>query len=188
MKQIEAAIQKIHQLKKEELVLFLDKCQERVYTPNTFLVEAGEVCKGVFFVVDGLIGLYDINKTGDIAYYDFFFPQSFATEITSLAQAKASEHWLVAIKHTKVLYCTKESLLELYEIHPNFQTFGRKLLESLLLQKTAFNKVLSTLSAKEKYTYLLEEHPEMIQSIPIKYLASYLGVARETLSRIRQQK
>ena len=72
-------------------------------------------------------------------------------------------------------------------MHPNFQTFGRKLLEELLLEKTAFNKVLSTLSAREKYDYLLANESRMIKELPVKYLASYLGIARETLSRIRKK-
>ncbi|MGH1336891.1 MAG: Crp/Fnr family transcriptional regulator [Aureispira sp.] len=181
------SIQELYPLPAEEVALFQQKCKPLTYKRKDFLLQAGQTCKGVYFIEKGLLGLYQI-KEGKEVYQDFFFEGNFATAIISLSKGIPSEQFLVALEPTTIFYCSKDSLLELYAVSPHFQAFGRALLEQLLVAKTSFIALQTMLSAKEKYQYILEEEPRLIQEVPLQYLSSYLGMARETLSRIRKEK
>ena len=95
---------------------------------------------------------------------------------------------MMAIEPTELIYIGKKDLIELYNHSPNFVSFGRKILEHLLIEQEKITSLLLTLKPKERYEKLLQDKPALFQSIPLQYIATFLGMKRETLSRIRGRK
>ena len=175
----------VHPLSNEHYELFISTCKAISYKRKEIVLQEGEICKGVFFIKRGLLAIYELKDDKEI-YTDFFFENEVASEVSSLAEQKPSRQFMTALEETEVLFCARERLLALYQQAPDFQEFGRKVLEKLLIKKTNYSSILSSLSAKEKYEYIILENPKLAQRIPLQYLSSYLGISRETLSRIRK--
>ena len=99
-------------------------------------------------------------------------------------QVKSHES-IQAIEDTTVLYIDYPELQDIYHRFPEFNFTGRVLTEKYYTLSEQRLKSLRLQRAHDRYGYLLEDHPELIQRVPSKYIASYLGITLETLSRIR---
>ncbi|GMN05374.1 hypothetical protein MTsPCn5_07620 [Croceitalea sp. MTPC5] len=137
-------------------------------------------------MVDGTIGLFEVTD-GREDYLEFFLLGSFACDLESLSTQTTSKKNLMAMSDCSVLYIPRAKLLELYEVSPSYERLGRKMLEHLVASQHQFAAILKNLSPQEKYAFIKEKRPQLLQQVPLKYLASYLGLARETLSRIRKK-
>lgn len=181
MKQL---IDELYPLNQNDYDSLLRIMKEVKFNKGDIILHEGKTCKGIYYVESGIIGLYKIYKEREY-YQDFFFEGSFATNIISLASNQPSEEYLFAIDDIKAKYISKQQLINLYQDSSEFKEFGRRLLEQLLANKTKLSFIRSSLTAKEKYEYMLLELPHYIQRIPLQLLSGYLGMTRETLSRMR---
>ncbi len=160
--------------------------QLKEFKKKEFLLSQGHYHKGLYFVVDGTIGLFEVTD-GREDYLEFFLQGSFACDLESLSTQTTSKKNLMAMSDCSVLYIPRAKLLELYEVSPSYERLGRKMLEHLVASQHQFAAILKNLSPQEKYAFIEEKRPQLLQQVPLKYLASYLGLARETLSRIRKK-
>jgi len=177
-------IDKIHSLNQDDYELFLKITTEVKFKKGELILREGDLCKGIYYIDSGTIGLYKMYN--DRKYFqDFFFEESFATNIISISANKPSEQFLIAIDEVNGKFISKQSLIKLYEESVEFKEFGRRLLEQLLANQAKLSFIRSSLTSKEKYEYIINELPHYVQRIPLQALASYLGMTRETLSRMR---
>ncbi|MBI3238463.1 MAG: Crp/Fnr family transcriptional regulator [Flavobacteriia bacterium] len=149
------------------------------------LLTQGAICKTVVFVEKGYLRTF-INKDGLEINTDFTLEGSFTTNLKSLRSGSASDTTIQAGESATIYAFDKDRLLELYALSPEIESFGRKLLEQLLIAQEEHSTVFKIYSPKERYHYLQSTRPELLQRISLSQLASYLGIARETLSRIRK--
>ncbi|OAV45182.1 hypothetical protein A3850_012065 [Lewinella sp. 4G2] len=177
----------IHPLSEAELEQLEGICHERSYAKGEHLFWSGDVCRGLYFVKQGVVGLYGLRDGKEI-YQDFFLDGQFATDVSSLVSQEPSSLFLRAVEGSTIKYIRREDLLGLYEQSSNFQHLGRKVLEQLLVGRTELSVRQSTLSAVERYQYVLEHQPALLERITLRHLATYLGMTRETLSRVRRKK
>jgi CRP-like cAMP-binding protein len=181
---VKEILDQLYKLNQEDYILFLQIMKDVHYKKGELILLEGQTCKGIYFLESGLAGLYKMHK--DRKYYqDFFFEGTFATNIISLTANQPSEEYLVAIEDVKGKFIAKQALINLYQQSNDFKEFGRRLLEQLLADQKKLSFIRSSLTAKEKYEHILQEYPEYIQRVPLQLLASYLGMSRETLSRMR---
>ena len=118
-------------------------------------------------------------------YQNFYVKGEFANEIKSLTTETQSTKYMIALSSVKTFYIERKNLLTLYEKSISFEKLGRKLLEHILNHQNEITQVLQSLKPEERYRYLEKSRPDLLESIPLTYLASYISLARETLSRIR---
>ena len=182
---LKAAIHRIHALEEDEYQLFESGCTPKSFGRKEYLLRSGQTARGVYFILEGAIGKYTLQDGKEI-FEDFFFEGEFATDVASLTQQQQSEYYLMALESTEVLYAPREHLLQLYEIKPNFLNFGRKMLTELLVEKMRFSSLHTRMTARERYEKVRDEQPRLLQRVPLQYLCSYLGMTRETLSRVRR--
>lgn len=175
-----------HPLTESEFKQVLEMCTQRVYARNEYLLREGQVCSGIYFVEKGIVRLFEL-KDGKEIHKNFFFPGDSATEFTSLTQQQPTQLNLVALEPAEIIFLPRQGLLDLYRVSPSFESMGRKILEQLVVANTQLASMYTSLSPKERYEHIVEMKPEYLQNIPLQYLASYLGMARETLSRIRKE-
>jgi CRP-like cAMP-binding protein len=149
------------------------------------LLKRGQICKTIFFVEKGYLRTF-IDKDGTEINTDFTFENDFTTNLKSLRSSAPSDTTLQAGEPTVIYEFDKDKLLELYNVSQEIESFGRKLLEQLLIAREEHTNLFKMYSPKERYQYLQTAKSQLLQRISLSQLASYLGMARETLSRIRK--
>ncbi len=172
------------QLPDEEMDFIVSKFNHKKVKRNEFVLQQGEVCKDLIFVKEGCIRLYYILDDVEVSVW-FALNHSSAIEIYSFISEQPSNYYLQAIEDTEILYLPKSILNNLYETHPKIQEMMRKFWEDVILHLLERFTALQRDSADKRYLDLLNK-PELLQSIPQKYLASFIGVTPTSLSRIKK--
>lgn len=159
----------------------------RKLSKGEMILKEGQVCKIIVFVEKGYLRTF-VNKDGLDINTDFVFENSFATNLKSLRSSEPSETVIQAGEASTIYQFNKEDLLNLYKTSPEIESFGRKLLEQLLIAQEQHTNLFKLYSPAERYQYLITHRPEIIERVSLSQISSYLGVARETLSRIRKRR
>lgn len=154
---------------------------------NDHLVRIGQVCNYISTVREGVIRQYFYKGEKDITEYfaldgmPFFCVESFIRRTPSQVGA-------VAIEPSIVLAIPHNNLKDLCKRNPEIEFFYRGCLEESLIvsQHRMYSQMFET--AYERYNNILHKFPQIIQRVPSIYIASYLGVSPETLSRMKSQK
>ena len=149
------------------------------------LHDSNVVCNNYYFIESGIIRYYQI-KDGEEITGGFFSEGSGYTDLDSFLSNSFSKQTAQAIECSSLLFITKLDLEKLYQEVPKFERIARILTEEAFmgLRKKADNFIL--LDAKERYLDLLKNRPELTRRIPQHYIASYLGIKPQSLSRIRK--
>jgi CRP/FNR family transcriptional regulator, anaerobic regulatory protein len=169
----------------EELENLASKFRSKVVKKNNYLLSQGDVCNDIVFLREGCLRLYYLKEDIEVSVW-FAFPQSSAIEIYSFISESPSNYFLQAIEDSEVLYLSKKELNELYSHQPKMQEMMRKFWEDVILTLIKRFTALQTDSAEKRYLELLKK-PDYLETIPQKYLASFIGVTPTSLSRIRKQ-
>lgn len=156
------------------------------FEAGTWLAKAGRVSEAIYFISEGIVRAYASRQDKEVCL-DFAFPGMFTTAYASFITQTPAAVNLQAITPVSGFAFYYKDLQQLYRTHHSAEKMGRLIAEQQYLRK--YQRELSFLqyTAQERYLQLLQEHPEVIQHIPVKYIASYLGIEPESLSRIRKQ-
>ncbi len=172
------------QLPDAELEDIVSKFKKKKVKKNELLLVAGEVCKDLIFVQSGCLRLYYLQEDVEVSVW-FALRHSSAIEIYSFISETPTNNYLQAIEESEILYLPKSALNKLYETHPKMQEMMRKFWEDVILHLLERFTALQRDSAEQRYLDLLNK-PELLQTIPQKYLASFIGVTPTSLSRIKK--
>jgi len=153
---------------------------------GTTLVEAGKVTDKAFFILSGYLRYFKVVDSGEELVIHLYAPDNFATSLNSFFSGKKSEEVLQAITDCEILCISKADLEKLYSTNYKWQSFGRKLMESFLIEKEERIIDQISLPAHDRYLKLMKNQPDIIQNVPVKYIASFIGIKPESLSRIRK--
>ena len=159
------------------------------YNPKTILLEEGQIAHKVFWIEKGCMRVW-INKEGQEITFQFFLENSLVSSIESFWQGTPSKFTLETIEPTEVWEAEKKDIQSLLE-ESLTQPLYRDLFIDVIFQRT-FDYVNHSLSfvqstPEERYLKLRETRPELIQRIPQHYLASYIGISKVHLSRIKSK-
>lgn len=182
-----AFIRTITPLSGESRDILLGCLEPAEFAKGEVLLRDGEICNSVFFIARGYCRAC-YNKDGQEINTGFYFENDFATSIQSLIRKSPSEFAIVAGEKLQTVKLGKEQLLAAYSRSHEIETFGRSLLEQLLARQEEHAALFKLLRPEERYTWLEEKHPEILQRVSLTQLSSYLGVSRETISRIRARR
>lgn len=130
---------------------------------------------------------YKLLDTSEELIIHLYTPNNFATSLNSFFLEEKSKEVLETITECELFSVSKSDLERLYSSGEKWQVFGRKLMESFLIEKEERIIEQISLTAQERYMKLLSTQPEVIQNIPVKQIASFIGIKPESLSRIRKQ-
>jgi CRP-like cAMP-binding protein len=163
----------------------LSKCLTEVnFDKGAEILSQDEVCNSIYFIISGCCRSYSI-KDGKEINTAFFFENDFVTNIKSLTSGNRSEYTIKAYENVKALKLDKFKLLEAYKSSQEIEAFGRKILEHLIQKQEDHSNSFKLLTPSERYFDLLDKQPDFLQRVSLTQIASYLGISRETLSRIR---
>ena len=178
-------INKYTSLSPDALEEIAGKFKSRVIKKYDYLLREGETCRDLVFVQKGCLRLYYLKEDIEVSVW-FAFAQSSAIEIYSFISENRSDYFLQAIEDGEILYLPKAALNKLYKEHPKMQEMMRNFWEDVILNLINRFTALQKDSAEKRYMDLLNK-PGYLQTIPQKYLASFIGVTPTSLSRIRKK-
>jgi len=169
-----------------ELEIIMPYFEFKKFKRKTILLEIGKVSNEVFYLVKGCIRLY-CEKDGDELSTYFFTEEMFAGSYDSFLAQKPSKVAIETLEDCEVLILSHQSQEKLYEIFPKMNEFIRKAIEQrfVLLHDLFISYLLH--NPEERYLILQKERPELLQRIPQHQIASFLGITRVSLSRIRHR-
>ncbi|MCY7350395.1 MAG: Crp/Fnr family transcriptional regulator [Cytophagaceae bacterium] len=155
------------------------------FRKRTFLTRQGEVENYVYFITQGSLRQYFVRNDREICL-DFGFRHNLVSSYVSFLTREPSLVAIQAITDIKALRVDFDTVQQLNGSSKNSERFGRLIAEQLYITKLKREMVLLSMSAEEKYRHLMTNQPDFIQIIPVKDIASYLGIHPESLSRIRK--
>ena len=173
-------------LNDKELCL-LDKYFElKKIKKKDFLLQDGKVCNFIGFIAKGTIRHFHI-KEGIEKTCDISFENSWVTDFQSFTHNTSCIMNLQAMDDTTVFIIQKENLYKLYSECSKYETFGRIMAENVAQRATEIAMSLSSDKPEERFQNLIKKQPDLFQRIPQKYIANFLGISPESLSRIRNR-
>ena len=179
----------------DEEWLFLSKLLSVVeYKRGDIIYKEGDVQKKIYFINYGIIRSYFIDVNGhDFTWHIHYsgdganIKNYFVTDYASFTKQKPSKLFFEVLKDVELISIDYSALNNLYNVSAKWQKFGRLMAENaydLTHQRTLS---LLTESADTRYKRLLKESPELLQQVPQYYIASFLGITPQSLSRIRKK-
>jgi len=169
-----------------ELEIIMPSFENKKFKKKLTLLKIGEVSNEVYYIIKGCIRLY-CEKDGEELSTYFFTEDMFAGSYDSFLSRKPSKVAIETLEECEVLVLTHDSQENLYKVFPKMNEFIRKAIEQrfVLLHDLFISYLLN--SPEERYLILQKDRPYLLQRVPQHQIASYLGINRVSLSRIRNR-
>lgn len=160
---------------------------KKKFKKNELLLRQGLVCNSLFYIDKGYCkSYYEID--GLVKNTSFFFENEIATNLNSFGNGQKSAFNIVACEPLTAIIFDKDKLFQAARQASEIETLGRNCIRLFATKQEEFSTLFKLYSAQERLEYLEAKHPEILQRVSLSQLASFLGVARETLSRIRKRR
>ena len=153
---------------------------------NQHFVEVGKTCTHFGFIISGLLRAFYLDD-GNEEITCICTENEYATSTTSFITQTPSNIFITAIEDSTVLCISHSDLNKLYQKHPFWAKVGRILIEKEFVNADYRTRYHDRKSAEKKYLELLKDNPEISNRVPLHYIASFIGITPETLSRIRKK-
>lgn len=159
--------------------------QKQLLKRNEYLTTAGTVDSNLYYIVSGSLKI-SITNADEEHIIRFGYQKNMITALDSFITDKPSEFFIQAIKKTEVKVISKKSYLEFIHQNSENKQLWDIAQQQLILQQLEREKDILTTSPKERYERVFKRSPQLFQEIPNKYIASYLRMTPETLSRLKK--
>ena len=162
--------------------------KEKAIPKGELLITQGNSVKKTFFVIDGCIRSYCLDKKGKEHTLQFAIKDWWISDFIAIYNNESATLNVECITDAKVIEFNAKELDEIHSLFPEFEAFQRKNLERhvVSLHKRILNQL--QLTAPERYDLFLTQYPDIEQFTPNYHIASYLGITQQSLSRIRIEK
>ncbi len=160
---------------------------KKTFKKEDYLLKEGQVCNSLFFIDSGYCRSY-YNQDGIERTLQFYFENEVATNIDSFATGNKSDYFIQACAPVTVIVFDKQKLMQAGKKAPQIEVLGKKCLRATAARMEEHARLFKLYSPLERYEFLEKNQPALLQRVSLTHLASYLGVARETLSRIRKRR
>ena len=151
---------------------------------DTILLEKGKICRYLYFLESGLLRFFILKNGNDVTKYFTDVPYCFTSIKSFEAQIPATES-IETLEDTVLWAITAENVKTLFDL-PAWNTFARKLIQEVQTYTDDILSEMQTETAENRYKKMLFDNDPLLQRVPLKHIASYLGIAPQSLSRIRK--
>jgi CRP-like cAMP-binding protein len=154
---------------------------------HQFFLQEGDICKRMAFVQNGCLREYTVDHKGEEHIIQFAIEDWWISDLTSYLSGLPSTQNIDAVQDTDVLILERQARDKLLDAVPAMERFFRLLLESNYVATRRRINYSLTASADERYLAFIMTYPQLVEQIPQQYIASYLGITPQSLSRIRRE-
>ena len=151
------------------------------------LLTPGETCKYIYFITEGCLRSYFVDSKGVDHIYQIRLDNNWISDLESFFSQRPSKYYIEALEDSQMLRLSFDELEKLYDEVPALERYFRILFQKAYIN--ALERLNATMweSAVDRYNDMLKEHKDIFQRVPLVYIASYLGITPESLSRIRKK-
>ncbi|WP_299157733.1 Crp/Fnr family transcriptional regulator [uncultured Tenacibaculum sp.] len=186
MKEIRKFIDNISPMSDSDWLFFSSKLKKVELDKNIPLLKIGKVENHLSFISKGIIRLYIPEEMSDLTF-GFVFENEFITAYDSLLTQTPSEYQIETLTETVLWQISNKDLQEVYKSTKNGNIIGRRMAENMFLIKSKRELSLLNKTAEQRYLDLFTDRPKLLEKIPLKFIASYIGITPQALSRIRKR-
>ncbi|GGX33686.1 Crp/Fnr family transcriptional regulator [Aquimarina muelleri] len=187
MNELHKILEEIIGLTENEWKKFNSKLKKKEFKAKTVIIKEGRIASSLYFIESGLLRTY-YNLDGKEINTYFACDKQFMSVFSSFINQTSSPEILEAIEDSKVYELSYQSLIDLYKDSSKFEKFGRILAEKNFLCAQERTLTMQTKTAKKKYLDFIKNYDKkIVLRVPQHQIASFLGIAPESLSRIRKE-
>ncbi len=186
MNQLIEYILQFGSLNQQQIDLISRKATELTLPKDAYFSEAGKVSRQVGFIMDGITRVCYYNNKGEEITKYFIEENNLVVDLSSFDNDIPSSSYVQAVTDCKIIVFSKQDWEDLLNTIVGWEAMVRKIISKALLQKVARISPLVSEDATTRYLSFMERYPNLINRIPLSYLASYLGMTQSSLSRIRK--
>ncbi|MFM8911478.1 MAG: Crp/Fnr family transcriptional regulator [Flammeovirgaceae bacterium] len=180
-------INKTVPLNSDEEKTITSKATVRKFLKGQFLVQQGDVCKHESFVLSGCLKTFYTDAEGQEHIVMFAIENWWTADLGSFITQTPARYNVQCLDNTEVVQLSFEALEELYQKVPKLERFFRIIIQRAFASSWHRITDLHSIPAKERYLKFREQYPAIEQRVPQYMIASYLGITKEFLSKIRNQ-
>ncbi len=151
-----------------------------------FFVKEGQVCDFIGFINSGLFRMFYILNGKEINLH-FFLTNEFVVVYNSFLTNAPSKFYIEALEDAELVVFYRNHVETNYKLYHSWERFGRKIAEHVYLGVEERTHTFLFMNAEERYLHLMQTKPQVFQKVQLYHIASYLGIERESLSRLRKK-
>jgi CRP/FNR family transcriptional regulator, anaerobic regulatory protein len=171
----------------QELYTFSTFLIEKKINKNDYIFSTEQVQKEIGFITNGLVRSFFIDKNGNEKTMRFHFENAFVTHYVAFITQQPSKYNYVCLEPTTVVMLSFDNMHLAYNTLPSIQKYGRMMAEEILKMQQYRIESFLFLTAEERYLDFIKQNPLLFNRISLTHLSSYLGIERQTITRIRQK-
>lgn len=169
----------------QELIAMRERIEIVQLNKNDIFIREGDIADRIAFTNKGYLRVY-YNHDGEEITRDITPLHSFATALSSFVSQTPSFEIVSAITECELITIQKNDLEYLYATYPKWEKLGRRIIEEMFVESQRRIYSFITETAETRYIKLLQQYPEMVRDVPLKYVADFLGIKIQSLSRLRK--
>jgi CRP-like cAMP-binding protein len=183
---IEAFVRTLVQPNEEEWEALANILHPKKLKKRELLLEAGQVCTFIAFLNSGVLREYNYQYDKEVTV-DFVGEDQFTSDYQSFLSQSPSRQYIEALTDVDVLIMKRDAINALYDKYKIWERFGRLIIEKVFCRVEEKRKKIIAATHEEQYRDFVASYPQIIQKVPQYYIASYLGLTPEHLSRLRKK-
>ena len=173
-------------LTEEDCSLFEPYLKTSRFEKKDYFLNEGKICRYVGFINKGCFRTYYLSDGKEINT-QFVFENEFVTDYDSFLQSKPSRYFIQALEDSEIVTFNLIALQNAYNQSQNWERFGRMVAEQSYKLTTQRVESFLFLDGEQRYLDLVKNQPQILDRIPLYHIASYIGLERESLSRLRRK-
>lgn len=181
-----STIERAIKLSQDEREIIQDLFKLKTYKSGAYFLREGEVCRQVGFITKGIVR-YFINDDGEEKTYGFSKEDEFTCNYESFVPQTPSNQIIQALEDCEIWVISYDDLQRFYSGIKEGERFGRLVIEQVFVQTLKDRNSFYTDSPQVRYEKFIKEHPDLQQRLSQYYIASFVGVKPQSLSRIRKR-
>jgi CRP-like cAMP-binding protein len=163
----------------------LSRAQPVETARNGTLVQQGDVCRAVYFIIEGYVQVLTTAATGEETTRDFYFEQSWVSQLQSFGTQTPSPETLRTPEPSQLLAFSYADFADLLSTVPPFAEVYRQILELSFNNSVYRINTFVSMNALARMKWLIQHQPRILTRVPSRLVASYLGITPETFTRLK---
>jgi CRP/FNR family transcriptional regulator len=186
-KYLDSVKKKVPEISEKELSYFSNLLDVKTLKKNDYYIEVGQVQKYIGFLSEGFFRSYYLDEKGNEKTVRFIDEYGFITHYSSFLDQKESKYNFKCLENSTVVNISYSAIQEVYKEIASFQKYGRIVAEEILKMQQKRIESFLFQSAEQRYLNFVEEYPQIYNKVSLTHLCSYIGIERQSLSRIRKR-
>ncbi|PAJ73656.1 hypothetical protein CJF42_14665 [Pseudoalteromonas sp. NBT06-2] len=166
---------------------FSDNFKHKILNQNQHWINAGDVCKDIGFILNGLIRVYYIDSNGNEVNQHFYQANEALAPISALISAQPCEYYIQALEPVDLILLNYNDLKSLTCDKNQWLQLEVKLLQTVFIKNAKREAQLLLGNAEQRYKWFIKEFPELNEKLPQYHIASFLGITPVSLSRLKNK-